>query len=495
MSGARYSDRYFGANSCLATSGATAAKGVFVTLSSQAAKFVLQFGSIMVMARLLAPEDFGLVAMVSVFVNFLSMFKDFGLSQAVVQSKEIERGQVSSLFWINIGICLCISLSMLLVAPAVARFYEREELVHVTMLLGAGIAFQSVGLQHRALLLRAMQFVKVEVVEVLAMLVALSVAVCLAISGYTYWALVWQAVSQALVLSLGYIIACRWLPGRFSSFRECLHLLRFGGGVFSFNLVNYFSRNADNILVGKFLGAGALGLYGKAYQLLSLPMQQVTSPISKVVFPSLSRLQDNASEFRSQYLQFLRMITLINVPIVIYLGLFADVVVGVLLGEQWLEMVPVFRCLAPAALMAATNVAGGWVMVALGRVSKQFYMGLGSSVVHVIAMIIGLVWGVVGVAIAVSCSRMLMKLPMLAIAYQRTEIHLMDFIRVQLWPMFASMIAGGTAWCVYVLSEVSGNYVIICMSLTIYGSVYCMLVLLNRKLRGELLLLKEYVRS
>ena len=491
MNKVRYSDRYFEGSASSIGDGRGAVRGVAVTLSSQSVKFILQFGSIIILARLLTPNDFGLVAMVSVFVNFLNMFKDFGLSQAVIQSKIINRGQVSSLFWINIGICVCISLLMFVIAPTIAKFYGREELVSVTMLLGGGIALQSVGLQHRALLIRTMQFGKVEIVEVLSMLGALSVAAALAIYGYTYWALVWQAVSHALILSVGYVIACRWLPGRFTSFRECLHLLRFGGGMFSFNLVNYFSRNADHILVGKFLGAGALGVYVKAYQVLRLPMQQVTAPITKVVFPTLSRLQDAPTKFRIHYLQFLRAITVINVPIVIYLWFFSDVIVEVVLGHQWLEMIPVFRCLAPAALMAATNVAGGWVLVALGQVSKQFYMGLGSSIVHVLAMIVGIRWGIIGLAISVSLSRMIMKLPMLAIAYQSTEINLMDFIRVQFWPMLTSIVAGFAAWSICILCEVNQIHLLLLFSLMIYGIVYLTLVTLDAKIRSELISLKK----
>lgn len=490
MNKTRYSDRYFEGADLSDQAGRRAVRGVAVTLSSQSVKFVLQFGSIIILARLLTPEDFGLVAMVSVFVNFLNMFKDFGLSQAVIQSKEIKRGEVSSLFWINIGICLCISLSMLVVAPGVAEFYGREELVYVTILLGSGIALQSVGLQHRALLIRTMQFVKVEVVELVAMFGALGVAISLATAGYTYWALVWQAVSQALILSLGYIIACRWLPGKFSSFRECLHLFRFGGGVFSSNLVNYFSRNTDNILIGRFIGANSLGLYSKAYQLLMLPMQQVTGPVTKVALPLLSRLQNDAIEFRRNYLRFLTLVTVINVPIIIYLGVFADIVVETVLGAQWLGMVDVFRCLVPAALMGATNVAVGWVLMPLGRVSKNFYLGLFSSVVFVISIVIGLNWGLLGVACAVSISRLVLKLPILSLAYRKTEIRLTDFVRIQLWPILAS--GGGSLIMVFIMDHYSIRFEAF-FSFLGFTCIYLVLLLLDSRFREDLLSLKKCI--
>ena len=482
----RYSDRYFGDASRSEESGAKTAHGVFVTMGGQGIKFVLQFGSMMVMARLLTPEDFGLIGMVAVFVNFLSLFKEFGLSQAVIQAKVIERRQISSLFWINVGICCCIGILLLAVAPGVARFYDREELTFVTMLMGLGIILQSFGLQHRSLLLRTMQFKRVEIVEFLAMLCGLAVAIFLGCHGYGYWALVWQALIQAFVVSIGYILACRWLPCFHFSYRDCASLLRFGGGVFSENIVNYFSRNSDNILIGKFVGAGPLGLYSKAYQLLMLPIQQVTGPVSKVVLPSLSRLQDNPAEFRRRYLQFIRLITVINVPVIIYLGVFAELVVEVVFGAQWLAIVDVYRCLVPAALMGATNVAGGWVMTPLGKVSKQFKVSLTSSTVHVLAIAIGLRWGLIGVALAVSLSRFIMKFIMLGIAYQGTKIRLRDFVDSQVYPLCFSLLAVCVAWFVGQRVVVSVSLLQVVASVTSFGLTYLLLSLLDVSLRADL---------
>jgi O-antigen/teichoic acid export membrane protein len=491
---AAYSDRYFEEYNATGQLGRPLVRGVTTTLTGQFGKFILQLASIVILARLLTPEDFGLVGMVAVVVNFLNMFKDFGLSQAIIQSERISRSQISTLFWTNVGLCCSISLAVLSLSPVVAIFYGREELVHVTMLFGVGIGAQSLGLQHRALLIRSMQFAKVEIVEIVSIFVSLSLAICLGLLGYGYWALVWQALSQALFLSAGYAIASRWMPGRFSNLRECMHLLKFGGGVFSFNCVNFLSRNCDNILIGKFVGAGPLGFYGRAYQLLMLPAKQVTTPVSKVALAALSRLQGSPPEFRSRYIQFLLLITLINLPIVIYLGFFTEIVIEVVFGSKWLGMVDVFRCLIPAALTAATNVAGSWVLIPLGRVSKQFYMGAVSSTVHLLAMLVGLRWGIIGVALSIGLSHTMMKLIMLSVAYRNTEIRLRDFIQVQSWPLFCALCAGVGASFILSLLDLAPLFSVL-FSLGLFGSLYLLLILANSSIRGQLVQLKQYVRS
>ena len=318
------SDYYFDDDSLPEDLERKTASGGVVTMSGQGMRFVLQLGSTMALARLLTPDDFGLIGMVMVVVSFLNMFKDFGLSEATIQRSEITREEVSNLFWVNIAVTLFLTLCVCLCAPMVATFYGREELASLTVVLASFMILQGAGLQHRALITRKMEFMKLAVVETGAMLVGVIVAVVLACYGFSYWALAGQVGAVALVSLIGFLVFCRWLPSKPSASVSIRPYLKYGGNLAGFNLVNFFSRNADKIMIGYAWGSGALGIYTKAYGLLMLPLQQINAPMTKVMLPVLSRLQGNPQEYRGYYLKAVGYIIALTFPIV---GFFWRVVI------------------------------------------------------------------------------------------------------------------------------------------------------------------------
>ena len=394
-----------------------------------------------ILARLLTPEDFGLVAMVVVVVTFISAFKDMGLSMATVQRPEVTHGQVSTLFWVNVGLSGAVVVITMALAPVLAWFYKEPRLEQITLVLALTVVFGGLTVQHQALLRRQMRFGALAVVEIVSMVSALTVAVVMASSGFGYWSIVVMPIVREATITAGVWTACQWRPGppvRRSGVRL---MLAFGGYLTAFNLVNYFARNLDKMLIGWQFGAIALGFYSKAYQLLLLPMQQINAPLTTVAVPALSRLQDQFERYRAYYIRGGLLTTTIGMPIVAFLLMDADLAVLTILGNQWGESVPIFRALGPAALIGTFNVATGWVYISTGRTKRMFKWGMFGAAIVVIAYLIGLRWGTLGVAWSFSVSVIVLRLPSFVYCFRGTHMRLIDPVRAIWRPSTAAIIA------------------------------------------------------
>ena len=278
-------------------------RGGAVTMAGQGVRFFLQMGSTVVLARLLTPQDFGLIAMVTAVTGFVMMFKDMGLSMATVQRAEVNHAQISTLFWINVTLSLGVMLVTAALAPAIAWFYGEPRLTWITLALAGAFIFGGLTIQHQALLRRNMRFGTLALIGIISMVMGIVAAIIAAWYGAGYWALVIMQLAGAITGAIAVWVVCGWRPGlpvRRSGVRE---MLAFGGNLTGFNVINYFARNADNLLIGKFWGSGPLGLYSKAYGLLMLPLRQINAPLSAVAIPALSRLKDEPERYRNYYIK------------------------------------------------------------------------------------------------------------------------------------------------------------------------------------------------
>src|SRR5262245_15436776 len=252
-----------------------AVRGGVVTLASQAGRMALQLLCTAALARLLAPQEFGFFAMATAFTGFISLFREMGLSAATVQRREITHGQITVLFWIHLSMGLLISVIMFLLAQPIAWFYHNPALANLVRVLSLGPTVGGLAVQHNALLQRQMKFDTRATINLGSTLSAALVGTALAWGGMGYWALAAMSLTEESVSTAASWWACRWRPGlprRGASVRE---ILAFGGHLAGFNVINYLARNLDNVLVGRFAGAGALGLYSRAYQLLMMPLNQI----------------------------------------------------------------------------------------------------------------------------------------------------------------------------------------------------------------------------
>ncbi len=377
-----------------------------------------------IIARILSPEDFGLIAMVAVFTGFIGQFKDLGLSMATVQRPDIKHDQVSTLFWINVAASIVLAGIGVSIAPLVASFYDEPRLTLITIGLSCTFIFGGLGAQHTALLRRQMRFKALASIEIISMAAGVICSIIMAILGANYWALVGMTATQSATFAIASFCFSGWLPGRPKRSAEVSSMIRFGGNLTGFTLFNYFTRNADNLLIGRFVGAGALGVYSKAYALLQLPLAQINGPVVAVAMPALSRLQNNPKQFRNYYLQAIRTIAYASMPLIGLLCLLSEEVVFIMLGPQWGHAALIFQIFAAFAIIQPIVATTGWVYMSLDRTARMFRWGVINSIVSVIAIAIGVNWGAVGVAIASTIAAFILLIPTLLYAYHGTPINL-----------------------------------------------------------------------
>jgi O-antigen/teichoic acid export membrane protein len=421
-------------------------RGGVVTLGAQSIKFLLGLLSTATLARLLRPQDFGLVAMVTSITSFVALFRDLGLSNATVQRLQVTHEQISFLFWINVALSLGATLVVLALAPAIAWFYHEPRLVWVTFAVSLSFVAGGLAVQHQALLRRQMQFKSLALRDLVAMICGIVLSIILAWFGFGYWALVAGPVTTNVMGCILLWTICDWRPGAFRRGVGARGMLVFGGNLTMFNLVNYFTRNFDNILIGRVLGAGPLGIYSKAYGLLMLPIAQVNFPMAAVLLPGLSRLQNEAVEYAKLFINAVRSIALLTIPIVIFSFFFAHDVVLVLLGKRWLSVAPVFQWLAPAALFGAISFVPGWLCQSLGRSRRQLNYALISAPICVAGFLIGIHWGIAGVAASYSLTFSCLFCWYVWYASKDSPVRFSEIVLVFLWVLFPALLAGVTTW-------------------------------------------------
>ena len=405
-------------------------RSLSITMATQAGRFFLQVCSTVLMARLLLPEDFGLIAMAMVITNFVGSFRDVGLTQATVQAATLKQSQLNALLWLNTLFCLALFLVVALGAPVVEWLYGDERLLWLTIVLGSAIGLSGPALQHQAILQRNLMFGKIARADLLANSLALVVGLSAALSGAGYWAIAWMAVIHSATNSALLWHLSEWRPNRPRWSHEIGPLLRFGGNLTGFSFVNYFSRNADNFLVGKFVGPGALGHYSKAYQLMMLPIQQINGPITAALVPTLSRLQHQPAEFAALYLKWagrIAWLTAIPIASMVYFG---EALIVCLLGDAWQPAGQLFQWLALASVLQPLSNFMGVCFIASGQTRRMFYWGCASSTVIVIAFAVGLGWGgVTGLAIAYAVASNVLFPLLVCYALTASPIAISDYCR------------------------------------------------------------------
>lgn len=432
-------------------------RGASLMSFSRVAGIGLRFISTGILARLVSQDSFGLITMTAVISGFLTIFTDVGLTQATIQRQEINHRQISTLFWINVALGLFIGAIFAASAPWVASFYGRQELISIIPVLALSFVFGSLGLQHIALLTRSQRYSLLAAVEIFSSLAGVVAAVLMALEGMGYWSLVALAVVPAFTRSAAAWLALRWLPGLPSRRNGVKSMVKFGGDVLGFNIVNYFSRQADTMLVAKYCGSIPGAFYEKAYNLLLMPVGQINGPLGSVSIPALSRLQDEPDRFRRYFLNSIQLVCSLSLPVIAGITLFADEIVRVWLGESWAASAGLFRLLAAAALIGGISNPAGWVLVSLGLTKRYRSLGIANSAVIVSAFVIGLWLGpkepgqtgsLRGVAISYSVAMLLTFIPYWAWALKGTPVKLRSVLSTMVPPAASCLPAAAAAWWV-----------------------------------------------
>lgn len=484
-------DRHFRTDHLMSDLKGRTVRGGAVTVTAQGCKFTLMMCSNIVLARLLTPADFGLIAMVAAFTGFVILFQDLGLSIATVQRAQITHAQVSTLFWINVALSLLLTLIGISIAPAIAWLYGEPELVWITMAIACTFVFGGLAAQHTALLRRQMKFKSLAIIEVFAQGFGIALAIVLAWYGAGYWALVALLAGQWLmnaVLAWGLSGWMPSLPSRRSGVRP---MLNFGANVSGFNLLTYIGRNADNVLIGAVLGASVTGLYSRAYGLLMLPLTQINTPLNSVALPALSRLQDDPARYATYYYRALKIIAYLTGPLIVLLAATATELIPLMLGEQWVGAAPIFQILAVAAIFQPILYTAGWIWLSLGRTREMFRWSMLTAPCFVASFAIGLPWGAEGVALAYAICVNALTPVALIWAYRGTHLRLGTAINTVATPYALSAMMLVTALAMRPLFAGWPLFVIVCCTGMLAVAVGGVLILTSSRMRRDIVEVME----
>lgn len=416
-------------------------RGGVARMAAQAAVFVLRIGSLMVLARLLDPKDFGLLGMVTAFTGVLSLFRDFGLSSATVQRTTVTEEQISTLFWINVLVGALLAIFTLASAPALAKFYHEPRLLPITLALAAGFLFNALGVQHSALLQREMRFTALAVINVVALVVSSAVGIGMAEIGYSYWALVAMNVLSPVATTVGLCLASGWLPGMPRRGAGVRPMLRFGGTITLNSLVVYVASNLEKVLIGRFWGVEAIGIYGRGYQLVNIPTDNLNTAVGEVAFSALARLQGDPGRLKSYFLKGYSLVLALTVPVTIACAFFADDIIYVLLGPKWKATAAILRLLAPTILVFAIANPLSWLLSAIGMVERNLKLALLIAPTMIIGYLIAMPYGPKGVAFAYSAVLVLWLYPLTACCVRGTAISVQDVLITVGRPFTSSLVA------------------------------------------------------
>ncbi|MFH1184742.1 MAG: lipopolysaccharide biosynthesis protein [Chloroflexota bacterium] len=424
-------------------------RGGGITLGAQSVSLLVNLAGMVVLARLLTPDDYGIMGMAALITNFLGLFVSLGLGHAVVQRESLDEAQLSSLFWLSVAVSVVLGLLVAASGPTVAWFFNEKRLVVLMLVLALHFPLVGLAVQQRALLIRRMRFGRIKAIEIVAAVLSLLLAILAAWSGWGYWSLVVMGLVTHLLSMVFYWCVCDWRPSRPRWAAGTGDLVRFGINLSGSQMLNYFARNGDNALIGWAWGPSVLGVYTRAYQLMMAPLQHLNAPLAAVSVPTLSRLVGEPELYRRTYLRIVGKVLLITMPLLGFLAVTADLVIRVLLGPRWGDVVPVFSWLVVAALYQPLANSTGWLWISQDRTGELFRWAIMSVPMTVLAFVIGLPFGAVGVAAAYALLGAVVQVPLaLWFVGRRGPVRTMDLVRLLVGYGWLAVATAGSVWCV-----------------------------------------------
>lgn len=424
--------------------------GSGTTFAAQGAKFLIKLTTQILIARLLLPADYGLVAMVAPILSLSYLMGELGLGQAIVLQSSITPADVSSLFWFSLLLNSLSAAALMLVAPAFAWLYHEPRTVQITLALAPLLPITGLAAQHIALLNRQMRFTALAVLDVIPPAIALAAALTAARSGWGYWSLIAFAAAESISTVVVAWSVSGWRPSRPTRHPQIGRLIRIGGDITGCNLAGYVATSLDNILLGTFKGSVALGLYDRGRKLVMQPLQQLLTPVGRVAIPLLMRLRGDPCRYKGAYLDAVRMMMLAATPGILFTITMARPLIVFLLGPRWEGVAPVFSWLCLGGLASPLYSSMSWLFTTQDQTRRQVAYATQTSVISVLAFVVGLPWGPVGVAAGAALSFVLISTPLVCWgATKRGIVTLFDLIAA----LLPFVISGGVTAAVLELVQ------------------------------------------
>jgi PST family polysaccharide transporter len=419
--------------------GTRSTRAGLLTATAGFADFAIRLGSTAILARLVLPEHFGLIMMTAAIIAVADQLRELGLSSATVQQPEITHAEVSNLFWINVGAGAGLAALIAGLSPWIAAYYQEPRLTPITVVLATTLVFGGLTVQHQALLTRQMRLGRAAAIRLASSVLSTVLAIALAWLDYGYWALLWREVARAALLALGMGWSFPWLPGLPDVNTDVRRMLRFGANLTGGNIFASLTAGADRFLLGRTWGAGAVGIYRQAFQLVSAPTDQLLSPLYQVAQPALSMLQGDPAKYRRVFLQLLSLVAALTMPLSLFVAVYADVITVVLLGPAWPAAAPILCLLSLGTFIKQAVGSTAFVLITRGKSGTYLRLTLLHNVTLVAAMWLGVRWGASGIALAEVATTYLLLAPRLHYALRGSPVTVHSFFSTLARPVMASL--------------------------------------------------------
>jgi polysaccharide transporter, PST family len=450
-------DKYFAENKAFAGLGRASLHSGVIFIAARGANIFVQLASTILLARILSPHDFGLVAMVVALVGFAPMLIDLGTSEASTQKTHITEADISALFWLNIAISVVLTVALVGGSTAVAAFFGEPALTGIALALSATFILTALSTQHYALMRRAMQFRHIATIDISTNLIGTIVSVAMALTGWGYWSLVAKPVVTGALTAIFVWISCGWVPGRPRFSSNVRELVGFGLGVTGFTMTDYLAKSADRLAIGYFLGAGPLGYFQNAFTIYSNLLSILTEPLHNIAASSLSKLRHDMDELKRSWTTALSSLNFFSAPAFAILAVTGQDFVVLLLGQKWAPAGPLLCIFAVRGIAHCVERTMGWLHVASGRADRWMWWGVYSAVFQLLAVAVGLWFGVVGVALAYTVAMFALFVPALVYAGHPVGIKARDVLQAVGPQTVAALFAAAVGFAVQlqILGELS----------------------------------------
>ena len=444
---------------------------------SQASRLAAQLLSVFILARLLPPSDYGLVAMATTVTGFASLFRDFGTAAAIIQKTDPTPQLLDSVFLLNVALGVGLAVLLGLLAPFIALGFAEPRLKEVLWVLLLTFPIISLGAVHQALLEKVSSFRPLALIETSAAFFGLASAVWAAWSGWGVYSLVLQTLLVAFLTTSGLWLVSKWRPVLRWDGKEIRSVMGFSGNLVGYNVFNYFIRNADSLLIGRFLGATDLGYYSMAYKLMLFPLQNISSVVSRALFPVFSIMQGDKSRLAGAYTMATMAIAFITAPLMFGFFVLREPFIAVALDARWQPVADVLIWLVPVGLLQSIGATVGGLYYATGRTDVMFKWGIGAGLFIIPILAIGLNWGITGVAAAYAVASLIIFYPGLAIPYRLVGLKVGDVL-LRLVPTVATaaimalvIAALAATWPSNVVNQLPRLILLVAVGIVTYGGL------------------------
>lgn len=452
-------------------------KGVVWTALQNFGSQIISFVVFSLLARLLGPEVFGLVALAGIFLAFVQIFTDQGLSAAIVQRQELDPEHLDTAFWINVGTGILLTVFGIAAAGVVANIFNEPQLAPIVRWLSLSFLFSAFNSVQSAILSRELAFKSLAIRTLVANFIGGVVGVVMAFQGFGVWSLVGQQLVNGLVAIFVLWRVSDWRPGLNISAKHYQELFAFGINDVGFNVFNFFSRRGDDLLIGYFLGHVALGYYTIAYRVLLLMTQLLISTTSKVALPTFSRLQQEPERLRRAFYTATQLSSLVAVPAFLGVVVLAPELVQVLFGSKWLPSIPVMQVLSFAGVLQSVSYFNGSVIVAMGKPSWRLGITVLNSVSNIVAYALVVHWGIVAVAAAFVIRGYLFSPLPIWMIHKLIHLELSVYLRQYVVPLVSSLVMVIAILGVkYVFGELVSVYMLLSICIAIASVVYGLMI-------------------